>query len=67
MEVRTTSTGDRVFNGHVASVGAVVERETRTVKLQVHLPNPEGVLRPGMFATARLGRAWRPAVTAGSQ
>jgi len=54
VEVRTTSTGDRVFKGHVASVGAVVERETRTVKLQVHLPNPDGALRPGMFATARL-------------
>ena len=54
VEVRTTSTGDRLFKGHVASVGAVVERETRTVKLQVHLPNPDGALRPGMFATARL-------------
>jgi len=54
VEVRTTSTGDRVFKGYVASVAPVVERETRTVKLQVQLPNPGGVLRPGMFATARL-------------
>ena len=54
VEVRTTSTGDRVFPGHVAAIGAVVERETRTIKLQVHLPNPDGALRPGMFATARL-------------
>ncbi|MGH7586267.1 MAG: efflux RND transporter periplasmic adaptor subunit [Gemmatimonadales bacterium] len=54
VEVRTTSTGDRVFKGHVASVGAVVERESRTVELQVRLPNPDGLLRPGMFATARL-------------
>ena len=53
-EVRTTATGDRVFAGRIASVGAIVERETRTVKLQVRLPNPEGLLRPGMFATVRL-------------
>lgn len=54
VQVRTTSTGDRVFTGHVASIGAVVERATRTVKLQVHLPNRDGALRPGMFATAWL-------------
>ncbi len=54
VEVRTTATGDRVFTGHVASVGALVERETRTVKLQVHLANPDGLLRPGMFASVWL-------------
>lgn len=54
VEVQTSSTGNRIFVGHVASVGAVVERETRTVKLQVRMPNPEELLRPGMFATARL-------------
>lgn len=55
VQVRTTATGDRVFTGRVASIGAVVERATRTVKLQVVLPNPDGSLRPGMFATATLG------------
>jgi len=54
VEVRTTATGERIFAGHVASVGASVERETRTVKLQVHLANPDGLLRPGMFASVWL-------------
>lgn len=54
VQVRTTATGDRIFTGHVASVGAVIERETRTLKLQVHLPNPDGILRPGMFASVQL-------------
>jgi len=62
VEVRTTAMGARVFKGHVASIGAVVEPATRTVKLQVHLPNADGALRPGMFATARLA-----GLTAGSE
>lgn len=54
VEVKTTTTGDKVFTGQVSSVGGVVERQTRTVKLRVRLPNPDGVLRPGMFATVRV-------------
>lgn len=54
VEVKTTATGTKVFHGRVASVGGVVERQTRTVKLRVVLPNPDRVLRPGMFATVRV-------------
>lgn len=54
VEVKTTATGAKVFTGRVASVGGVVERQTRTVKLRVVLPNPDRVLRPGMFATVRV-------------
>ncbi len=54
VEVKTTTTGDQVFVGRVSSVGGVVERQTRTVKVRVVLPNPERVLRPGMFATVRV-------------
>lgn len=54
VEVKTTTTGDQVFVGRVSSVGGVVERQTRTVKLRVVLPNPDRVLRPGMFATVRV-------------
>lgn len=51
VEVRTLSTGDKIFRGLVTSVGAVVERQTRTVKVRMLLANPDRVLRPGMFAT----------------
>jgi cobalt-zinc-cadmium efflux system membrane fusion protein len=54
VEVETMSTGNAVFEGRVTSVGAVVERQTRTVKVRVLLANPEKVLRPGMFATVRV-------------
>lgn len=51
VEVRTLSTGETRFTGRVTSVGAVVERQTRTVKVRMLLANPDRVLRPGMFAT----------------
>lgn len=54
VEVSTEATGDRVFTGTVANVGAVVEPQTRTVKVRVVLDNPDAALRPGMFASARL-------------
>ena len=54
VEVKTTSTGNKVFTGRVSSVGGVVERQTRTVKVRVVLPNPDRTLRPGMFATVRV-------------
>jgi cobalt-zinc-cadmium efflux system membrane fusion protein len=41
-------------NGRRVAVGAVVDRATRTVPIIFELPNPEGVLKPGMFAKVTL-------------
>ena len=54
VEVQTMSTANKIFIGRVTSVGAVVERNTRTVKVRMLLANPDRVLRPGMFATVRV-------------
>jgi len=43
--------GER-FAGTVAFIEPVVREATRTVRVRVNLPNPEGRLRPGMFAKA---------------
>ena len=40
--------------GRVSYIGSTVSEETRTVLVRVELPNPEGVLRPGLFVTATL-------------
>jgi len=37
--------------GEVAYIYPTVSTETRTVKVRVELDNPDGVLRPGMFAS----------------
>ncbi|MFY0530338.1 efflux RND transporter periplasmic adaptor subunit [Archangium gephyra] len=50
---------DREFSvdektGRRVAVGSVVDRATRTVPIIFELPNPEGVLKPGMFAKVML-------------
>jgi membrane fusion protein, heavy metal efflux system len=40
----------RRYEGTVAYVGSVVDATTRTARARVELTNPDGVLRPGMFA-----------------
>jgi RND family efflux transporter MFP subunit len=41
-------------SGRRVAVGAVVDRATRTVPVIFELPNPGGVLKPGMFAKVQL-------------
>jgi len=47
------------FRGQVVYVGDVMDKETRTVRARIELPNPDGRLKPDMFATAAIetGRA----------
>ena len=42
------------FTGRIQSIGAVVEEKTRSVKVRIALPNSDGTLKPGMFATVTL-------------
>jgi cobalt-zinc-cadmium efflux system membrane fusion protein len=42
----------RAFNAKVTRVGARVDPQSRTVPVRLELPNPDGLLKPGMSATA---------------
>jgi cobalt-zinc-cadmium efflux system membrane fusion protein len=53
-EVSVDAFPGRTFRGTVDVVGGAVSAQTRTVPLRIVLPNPDELLRPGMFATARL-------------
>ena len=60
--VKVTAYPEETFKGRVAYISAVVDRESRTVKARIDVPNPDGRLKPEMFATAvvqgeRLGSA----------
>lgn len=48
--VRIASLPDRQFTGKVVFVQPTVEQVTRTVRVRIELPNPEGIFKPGMFA-----------------
>lgn len=43
------------FAGTLDLLGAVMDEKTRTVKARVTVANPDGKLKPGMFAQVRLG------------
>ena len=52
--VSTAAYPGRSFPGRIVYVGQVVDTVTRTVGARVEVPNADGMLKPGMFATARI-------------
>ena len=53
VEVRVDTLG-RVFQGKVTRLTGRLETSTRTMETEIDVPNPEGVLNPGMYAYANL-------------
>jgi membrane fusion protein, multidrug efflux system len=45
---------DVEFEGKINAVDAVVDEATRNVRVQATLPNPKGLLRPGMFVNTEV-------------
>ena len=46
----------RTFEGRVSSVDSRVDPSTRSVTVRALVPNPDGLLKPGMFLNVRLSR-----------
>jgi cobalt-zinc-cadmium efflux system membrane fusion protein len=46
-----------VFNGRLTYISSTMNKESRTVKARVEVPNPDGRLKPEMFATAAIHTA----------
>ena len=63
VEVHVAPYPERTFDARVAMVSPTIDPATRTLRVKATLPNPEGVLRPGLFARADLGVAERKGVT----
>ena len=53
-EVRINAYPKETFKGTITYVGDVLDPVTRTMQLRLELPNPEGRLKPEMFAAIRL-------------
>jgi membrane fusion protein, multidrug efflux system len=54
IEVMVAAYPDQRFTGMVYFVAPFVEPELRTTLVKARLPNPAGLLKPGMFATLEL-------------
>jgi hypothetical protein len=47
-------TGDKTFTGKVSFISPTLDPVTRTAKARLEIPNPEFLLKPEMYGTARL-------------
>ncbi len=59
LEVTVAPYPGEVFHAAVSMISPVVDERTRTLRVKAQLPNPDGRLRPGLFARADLGIAKR--------
>lgn len=54
VEVRLDAVPDRVFRGKVNAVNPAADETSRRFNVRIVLPNPDGVLKPGMFGQVRI-------------
>ncbi len=54
VEVRVDAYPNRVFGGTVRYISAAVRSDSRALVAEAMVPNTDGTLRPGLFATARI-------------
>lgn len=50
VRVTVKSLPNRTFNGRVTVVGSIIQGQTRSLPVKAELDNPDGALKPGMFA-----------------
>ena len=65
VSIRVSAYPGRVFRGSVSYIGKEVNPDTRTLTVRTIISNPGWLLRPGMFASVRIGagmKIGRPAV-----
>lgn len=51
VEVRVLAYPDRVFNAKISWIAASIDPNTRRLPVRADVENPDGALKPGMFAT----------------
>ena len=54
VELRTDSRPGELFRGRVAFIVPVIDEATRTAKVRLEFPNPNGILHAGQLVTARI-------------
>ena len=51
-DIKLNAFPDRTLKGTISNIGAILDPNIRTAKVRLEVPNPGGIMRPGMFATA---------------
>lgn len=60
VDVQVDAFSDRTFTGKIYAIDPRIEEATRTILMRARIPNPEGQLRPGMFARVSIVLGERP-------
>ena len=51
-DIKLDAYPDKVRSGNISDIGAILDPSLRTAKVRIQVPNPDTLLRIGMFATA---------------
>ena len=54
VKITVTAFPDRVFSGRIEIITPALELQSRTAEIQISIPNPGLVLKPGMFGRAEV-------------
>lgn len=54
VSLETVAYPEKVFPGRIVYLGGMVDPNTRTFHVRAEIPNPDRLLKPGMFATVRI-------------
>jgi len=54
VELAIDGFGDRRFTGRIERINPTTEAGTRAILVFIHIPNPDGALRGGMFGTGKV-------------
>jgi membrane fusion protein, copper/silver efflux system len=52
--IRARGRSGRVFKGRIAVIYPTINKATRTARVRIELPNPDGLLMPDMYADAEI-------------
>lgn len=67
LSARSVAYPAREFSGKIVSIDSRVDPTSRSVIARAELPNPDGLLKPGMFLTVRLKEKRAPVVMISEQ
>ena len=59
-EVKVEELAGKTFVGKVTRIAWSLDETTKTMPVEIELENPDGTLRPGMFATAKIAVSQKP-------
>jgi multidrug efflux pump subunit AcrA (membrane-fusion protein) len=59
-KIRTESYPERVFEGRVEKVNSALDLATRTLQVEIYIPNSDRLLKPGMFSNVEVVLLTKP-------